>query len=80
MTSALLTHFAISAAAPPIAAKYTPVYCFSASTTSLLRDPLPIITLSPSAINVGEYASIRPPVVGPTDPMGLPGLAGQGPA
>ena len=50
-----------------------------ASTTSGRRAPLPIIPLAPTDIMVGAYASIRPLVVGPADPMTWPGFAGVGP-
>ena len=70
----------MSAAAPPMAAKYTTLFFTMASTTSLERGPLPIMPLSPCSIIAGEYASMRPDVVGPHDPMTRPGLAGVGPA
>ena len=60
---------AISAPAPPIAPKYTAPCRFMASITSALRSPLPTIPDKPWAISFGEYASIRPLVVGPAEPI-----------
>ena len=44
-----------------------------------LKLPLPIMPRAPTDIMVGAYASIRPLVVGPADPMTWPGFAGVGP-
>ena len=64
-----------------MAAKYIAPHSFMAAVTASLRPPLPIMPRNPhSRISRGEYASMRPLVVGPALPMGLPGGAGQGPA
>ena len=53
MTSHLSTHPAISAPAPPVAAKYTAPWARIASATGWERGPLPIIPLSPRAMSFG---------------------------
>ena len=80
MTSREVTHWAISAAAPPTAAKYTDGCSCMACTTCAPRRPLPIIPARPRSSSGGVQASIRTEVVGPMEPTGLPSGAGVGPA
>ena len=62
-----------------ISPKYTLPYSTIALITSSFRNPLPIIPASPSFISSGAYASIRPLVVGPQEPIIWSSLHGQGP-
>ena len=54
MTSSSFTQAAISAPAPPSAARYTPPAFCRAAFTAPSRAPLPIITHWPSAMSRGE--------------------------
>ena len=76
----LLMHFASSAPGSADGSEvYAMIFLHGFCTTSGRRAPLPIIPLAPTDIMVGAYASIRPLVVGPADPMTWPGFAGVGP-
>src|SRR5437867_9649396 len=57
-----LTKRESTAPAPPIAPKYTPLYCLKASFTACERAPLPIVPLSPSLSSAGEL--VHPPARG----------------
>ena len=80
MTSSDVTHSAISAAAPPTAAKYTAGYSCIAAITAGERLPLPIMPRRPCCKSVGVEESMRVEVVGPMEPTGRPGGVGVGPA
>src|SRR4030095_15764431 len=68
-----------TAAPPPMAPKYTALCRARASFTGCERAPLPMVPLRPRARRPGVNVSMRPPVVGPTEPTTSPGRAGDGP-
>ena len=71
--------FARYAPAPPKVAKYTARYFCSSARVAASRFPLPIIPFTPILKMPSVKGSIRDDVVGPAEPMTLPGGAGLGP-